>query len=131
MKTKQSRRAFTIIELLVTIAIIGILAGLLLPALAKAKAKANRVDCISKLKQVGLGLRIWANDNGDRFPWSVSVTNAGSLGSPFWVDDFRACSNEFSTPVILKCKSDKASVVEDRWPLLQGYNVSYFHGGVD
>src|SRR5713101_4901160 len=113
MKTKQWPRAFTLIELLVVIAIIAILAGLLLPALAKAKAKANRLDCIVKLKNGSLGLRNWANDNGDKFPWSVSVTNAGSLGSPFWVDDFRACSNEFSTPVILKCKSDKAKVAAD------------------
>ncbi len=132
MKTKQLLRAFTLIELLVVIAIIAILAGLLLPSLAKAKAKANRLDCISKLKQVGLGLRIWANDNGDKFPWSVSVTNAGSLGSQFWVDDFRACSNEFSTPVILKCKSDKAKVAGDTWLYLTGdQNISYFHGGVD
>jgi len=132
MKTKQWPRAFTLIELLVVIAIIAILAGLLLPALAKAKAKANRLDCIVKLKNGVLGLRNWANDNGDKFPWSVSVTNAGSLGSPFWVDDFRACSNEFSTPVILKCKSDKAKVAGDSWVYLTGdQNISYFHGGVD
>ena len=58
-------RAFTLIELLVVIAI---LAGLLLPALAKAKSGAQRIKCVSNLKQTGLALRIWANDNDGKFP---------------------------------------------------------------
>jgi prepilin-type N-terminal cleavage/methylation domain-containing protein len=66
----KSRRAFTLIELLVVIAIIAILAALLLPALSKAKQKAWTTSCNSNLHQVSLGMRMFADDNGEFYPES-------------------------------------------------------------
>jgi prepilin-type N-terminal cleavage/methylation domain-containing protein/prepilin-type processing-associated H-X9-DG protein len=66
----RNLRAFTLIELLVVIAIIGILASLLMPALSRAKGKALDVKCISNLKQIGIGLTIYAEENGSKLPFA-------------------------------------------------------------
>ena len=75
MKAK-TQKGFTLIELLVVIAIIGILASMLLPALAKAKTRANRIKCVSNIKQVGGAYKAFANDNNDRFPWLLVDSDA-------------------------------------------------------
>ena len=138
----KQNKAFTLIELLVVIAIIAILAALLLPALAAAKRKAQRINCVSNLKQVGIAFRLWEGDNQDRYPMAVSTLQNGAKEKIFCAANtvepttttygltnvFVVMSNELSTPKVLFCPSDNSRTATTNFPSLNNNfaNLSYF-----
>jgi hypothetical protein len=119
--------------------------GMLLPALAKAKAKAQRIKCTNNLKNVGLAFRIFATDNQDKFPMQITAAEGGSsdwtakvaANDKFIWKHFSALSNELSTPKIVVCPSDnreeatnfatnKVPATATYTPFNKNKNLSYF-----
>jgi prepilin-type N-terminal cleavage/methylation domain-containing protein/prepilin-type processing-associated H-X9-DG protein len=141
MNSNQSSRragAFTLVELLCVIAVVGILAALMLPALNQSQARAKRIECASNLHQQGIAFQAFTHDHNDKFPMAVPLGEGGSqefvqngraAGGEFYFSyrHFQALGNELSSPVVLVCPADTRLPATD-FAALQNSNVSYFIG---
>jgi len=131
LKRLTIKSAFSLVELLVVIAIIGVLAALLVPVLLQAKRKAQQVQCIGNLHQLGLGLQNFVVDN-HAYPSLRSDTNDASLG--LWNNqlehggfDISKPPKNFWTKGVWLCPSAKWSGFSKNYPIsCYGYNVDFF-----
>src|SRR2546425_1271116 len=120
----------TFLEVLAVIFILVLVAGFLLPTLSRPRG-ASRINCLSNLKQIGVAMRMWSNDHGDKFPWQVPVATNGTLElaeSPEVFRHFLAVSNELTSPKVLACSNDKKISRESDWTKFSKAHLSYFVG---
>ena len=134
MKFKRQKsgrlRGLTLIEVLVVIGCLILLVMVLLPALARAKSKAQCATCQNHLMQIGLAFRIWEGDHGNHYPMAVSTNKGGTMEWGPGNDMFRhyqVMSNQLNNPAIMVCPSDNRKEASD-FASFSNTNLSYFVG---
>lgn len=119
-KRTRQRRAFTLIERLVVIAVIGILAALLLPALDGAKARSKGAACLSQLRQIGIASLAFADENNQRLP-AATMPNTNRFLSPL-----QAVARELGSLKLFLCPADAERAAGTNLAALDRTNTSYF-----
>ena len=107
----SSRRGLTLVEVLVVVAVLFVIWAIFWPTTHGNKARPERIACVNNLKNLGLAMRVFSTDHGDKWPMDLSVTNHGTrewLNAPsqlwrHWLSQ----SNELSTPKMVLCPADK------------------------
>ncbi len=106
----KRNQAWTLIEVVLVIAVLAVLAAMFLPVMAAAKRRAQRINCVSNVKQLNLAFRVWEGDNNNQYPMSVSATNGGAVESPVTANVagyFQVMSNRLANPDALICPLDR------------------------
>jgi len=134
--TMNRMRAFTLVELLAVIALVGILAALLLPAINRSLRRADQVQCVNNLRQIGIAFQQFADDHQGRYPMQVAAHEGGAWEATAAatervgyfvnaVENFNAVELELVTPRLLVCRADRRTPAESFEGLRTG-QVSYF-----
>lgn len=131
LRLKSGQHGYTLVELLVVVAVLAVLAAFLLPAL-RTRHTGQQINCINNLKQVCISFRQWAIDNNEKFPMQVSVTNGGTMElveSGIVFPHFQVMSNELGTPKTLICPEDASRTNAFSFiQKLKDSQISYFVG---
>lgn len=129
MNTRRNS-GLTIVEVLLIMVALGILVALILPLFARAKVQHAVISCSSNLKQVGLAFRMWAYDNGKKFPMELLSVAGGTRETLFQgpLASFNIISNELNNPKPLTCRHDEDRTRVTVWSQLTPKNLSYFLG---
>lgn len=122
-------RAFTRTELLVVVAVLALLVAMFLPALKRAKERAQLTTCAGRLKEIGIAFKTWAVERTNDFPMRVSDSKGGtreSVETGLAFPHFQVLTNELSTPRVLICPADEQRTAAKDFASLSNRKISYF-----